>query len=79
MVVIKLDEKIRFKKRFKRRTDTNVGEEETHLENGEDKLFAPNEAEWLCPLTAKTPEIRCLSGFRSLFLYFGDKMATTGG
>ena len=51
MVVIKLDEKIRFKKRFKRRTDTNVGEEETHLENGEDKLFAPNEDNRGCPLT----------------------------
>ena len=35
----------------KRKTDTNGGEEKTHLDNGEDRSFAPNEAEWLCPLT----------------------------
>ena len=51
VVVIKLDEKIRFKKRFKRRTDTNVGEDKTHLENGEDRSFAPREDKLLCPLT----------------------------
>ena len=47
MVVKKLDEKIRFKKRFERRTDTNAGEEETHLMIREDRSFAPNEANWL--------------------------------
>ena len=61
----------------KRRTDTNGGEERTHLDNGEDRSFAPNEDKLLCPLTAKSPEIRYICGFRGYLFAFwrqiGDK------
>ena len=42
------------RKDFKRRTDTNVGEDRTHRKIREDRRFAQNEAEWLCPLTHST-------------------------
>ena len=35
--------------------DTNGGEERTHLDNGEDRSFAPNEDKLLCPLTKNVP------------------------
>jgi len=43
------------RKDFKRRTDTNKGEEKTHLMIREDSRFAPNEAELICPLTKMSP------------------------
>ena len=45
------------RKDFKRRTDTNVGEDRTHRKIREDRRFAPNEAEWLCPLTKNVPRL----------------------
>ena len=35
----------------KRRTDTNGGEDWTQRKVREDKIFAPNEDNWGCPLT----------------------------
>ena len=43
------------RKDFKRRTNTNSGEEKTHFENGEDRRFAPKKDKWGCPLTANVP------------------------
>ena len=51
MVVKRLDEKIRFKKRFERRTDTNVGEDWTQRKIREDRSFAPKKNIRGCPLT----------------------------
>ena len=55
MVVKRLDEKIRFKKRFERRTDTNVGEDWTQRKIREDRRFAPKKDKWGCPLTKIVP------------------------
>ena len=63
------------RKDIKRRTDTNSGEERTHLENREDKLFAPNEDELLCPLTKKLRESAsdAVSRFSRLFFVYNKK------
>ena len=55
MVVKRLDEKIRFKKRFERRTDTNVGEDWTQRKIREDRSFAPKKNIRGCPLTKIVP------------------------
>ena len=60
-----------------RRTDTNTGEDRTQRKVREDRSFALNEDKLLCPLTAKSPEIRYICGFRGYLFAFwrqiGDK------
>ena len=45
-------------------------EKNTHLENGEDKLFAPNEDNRGCPLTKKRREAASDAVSRFLRLFF---------